>query len=136
MTRLFIEPEAEEELDEAAARYEDAVPGLGQQFLAEMRQRVGDVLEMPLSFPVFGDGSRPDRCDLLTRSDMGDGLRAHAPGTERLPASPRRSSRPTSRRRTAFASAEPMTSMMATAPRSSLLGMAALMGACLSVSER
>jgi hypothetical protein len=29
MTRLFIEPEAEEELDEAAARYEDAVPGLG-----------------------------------------------------------------------------------------------------------
>jgi hypothetical protein len=55
MTRLFIEPEAEEELDEAAARYEDAVPGLGQQFLAEMRQRVGDVLPTPLSFPVFGD---------------------------------------------------------------------------------
>jgi hypothetical protein len=55
MTRLFIEPEAEEELDDAAARYEGAVPGLGQQFLAEMRQRVGDVLEMPLSFPVFGD---------------------------------------------------------------------------------
>jgi hypothetical protein len=55
MTRLFVEPEAEEELDEAAARYEDAVPGLGQQFLAEMRQRVGDVLPTPLSFPVFGD---------------------------------------------------------------------------------
>jgi hypothetical protein len=55
MTRLFIEPEAEEELDEAAARYEDAVRGLGQQFLAEMRQRVGDVLRVPLSFPVFGD---------------------------------------------------------------------------------
>jgi hypothetical protein len=47
MTRLVIEPEAEEELDEAAVRYEDAVPGLGQQFLAEMRQRVGNVLQMP-----------------------------------------------------------------------------------------
>jgi hypothetical protein len=55
MTRLFIEPEAEEELDEAAAGYEDAVPGLGEEFLAEMRQRVGNVLEMPLSFPMFGD---------------------------------------------------------------------------------
>lgn len=55
MTRLFIEPEAEEELDETAARYENAVSGLGQQFLAEMRRRVGDVLRTPLSFPVFGD---------------------------------------------------------------------------------
>ena len=57
MTRLFIDPEAEEELDEAAARYEDAVPGLGQHFLAEMRQRVGDVVREPLSFPVFGDAN-------------------------------------------------------------------------------
>jgi hypothetical protein len=55
MTRLFIEPEAEEELDEAAARYEEAVPGLGRQFLGEMRQRVGDVLRVPLSFPVLCD---------------------------------------------------------------------------------
>jgi hypothetical protein len=55
MIRLYIEPEAEEELDEAADRYEDALPGLGQQFVAEMRQRVRDVLVAPLSFPVFGD---------------------------------------------------------------------------------
>ena len=54
MNRLNIEPEAEEELDQAAARYEKEVPGLGQRFLAEMRQRVADVLEAPLSFPVFG----------------------------------------------------------------------------------
>jgi hypothetical protein len=38
MTTLFVEPEAEEELDEAAARYEDAVPGLGQQLLAAVRR--------------------------------------------------------------------------------------------------
>jgi hypothetical protein len=55
MTGLRIEPEAEEELDGAAARYEGAVPGLGRQFLAEMRQRVGDIIEAPQSFPVFGD---------------------------------------------------------------------------------
>jgi len=55
MIRLYVEPEAEEELEEATDRYEAAVPGLGQQFVAEMRQRVHDVLETPLSFPVFGD---------------------------------------------------------------------------------
>jgi len=54
-TRLYIEPEAEEELENAAERYERAVPGLGQQFLAEMRRRVSEVVESPLSFPVFGE---------------------------------------------------------------------------------
>ena len=54
-TRLYIEPEAEEELENAAERYEHAVPGLGLQFVAEMRRRVRDVLEAPLSFQVFGD---------------------------------------------------------------------------------
>ena len=55
MIRLYIEPEAEEELDQAADRYEASVPGLGQAFVTEMRRRVSDVLEAPLSFPVFGD---------------------------------------------------------------------------------
>jgi plasmid stabilization system protein ParE len=55
MNRLYIEPEAEAELEEAAAQYEDAVPGLGMRFLAEMRQRVRDALEAPTSFPRFGD---------------------------------------------------------------------------------
>ncbi len=57
MTRLYIEPGAEEELEEATARYEDAAPGLGRQFLAEMRQRVRDVLEAPLRFPAFGENA-------------------------------------------------------------------------------
>jgi hypothetical protein len=55
MTRLLVEPEAEAELEEAATRYETGVPGLGQQFLAEMRQRVGAIQQTPLAFPVFGD---------------------------------------------------------------------------------
>ena len=61
MTRLYIEPEAEEELDQAAARYENQVPGLGLQFLTEMRQRVRDVLDAPLSCPLFG-GTGDVRC--------------------------------------------------------------------------
>jgi hypothetical protein len=55
MIRLYIEPEAEEELDQSADRYEASFPGLGQAFVTEMRRRVSDVLEAPLSFPVFGD---------------------------------------------------------------------------------
>jgi hypothetical protein len=39
MIRLYIEPEAEEELGQAADRYEGSVPGLGQQFVSEMRQQ-------------------------------------------------------------------------------------------------
>ncbi len=55
MTRLVIEPEAEEELEQAAARYEQAVEGLGAAFVTEMEHRVHDVLEAPESFPHFGD---------------------------------------------------------------------------------
>ena len=52
--RLLIEPEAEAELDEAADRYEASVPGLGLEFLTEMRQRTRDVLDAPHRFPPFG----------------------------------------------------------------------------------
>ncbi|MGH7295741.1 MAG: hypothetical protein ACRELB_12435 [Polyangiaceae bacterium] len=55
MIRLYIEPEAEAELENVADRYEAAVPGLGRQFVAEMRQRVRDVVEAPVSLPMFGD---------------------------------------------------------------------------------
>jgi hypothetical protein len=51
---LEIEPEAEEELAEAAKRYEASVPGLGIEFLAEMRQRLQDVAERPQKFQPFG----------------------------------------------------------------------------------
>ena len=49
MIRLYIEPEAEDELDQAADRYEASVPGLGQAFVTEMRRRVSDVLARELT---------------------------------------------------------------------------------------
>jgi len=52
-TRLVVEPEAEAELEEAATRYEDNVPGLGLAFLAELRARTYQVLEAPHQFPRF-----------------------------------------------------------------------------------
>jgi hypothetical protein len=55
MRGLYVEPEAEAELETAALRYENAEPGLGSAFPGEMRQRVRDALGEPLSFPVFGD---------------------------------------------------------------------------------
>ena len=39
MAELIIEPEAEAELEEAGDRYEESVPGLGLDFLLEMRER-------------------------------------------------------------------------------------------------
>jgi hypothetical protein len=39
MAELIIEPEAEAELEEAGDRYEESVPGLGLDFLLEMRGR-------------------------------------------------------------------------------------------------
>lgn len=51
---LYIEPEAEAELEQAADRYEESVPGLGLEFLTEMRERTRDVLNAPHRFPPFG----------------------------------------------------------------------------------
>jgi hypothetical protein len=51
--KLVIEPDAAEELEQAAARYEQALPGLGTDFLTEMRARIRDVQAGPLGFPVF-----------------------------------------------------------------------------------
>jgi hypothetical protein len=59
--KLYVESEAEAELEDAADRYESAVPGLGLDFLAEMRERTLDVLEAPHTFPPFG-GVEGVRC--------------------------------------------------------------------------
>lgn len=61
MAELIVEPEAEAELEEASDRYEESVPGLGLEFLLEMRARTLEVAEAPLSFPVFG-GVADARC--------------------------------------------------------------------------
>lgn len=54
MAELIVEPEAEAELEEAGDRYEESVPGLGLEFLLEMRKRTIELAEAPLSYPVFG----------------------------------------------------------------------------------
>jgi toxin ParE1/3/4 len=61
MAELIIEPEAEAELEEAADRYEESVPGLGLDFLLEMRERTLELAEAPLRHPVFG-GVADVRC--------------------------------------------------------------------------
>jgi hypothetical protein len=54
MAELIIEPEAEAELEEAGDRYEESVPGLGLDFLLEVRERTLELAEAPLSHPAFG----------------------------------------------------------------------------------
>ena len=61
MVRLYIEPEAEAELEETADRYAEMIPDLGLEFLAEMRKRTGDVLAHPERFPWF-EGVDDVRC--------------------------------------------------------------------------
>lgn len=60
--RLYIEPEAEAELEHAADRYEESVPGLGLEFLAEMRLRTPFVTKSAV---------------LLERGEPARGLRGH-----------------------------------------------------------
>jgi plasmid stabilization system protein ParE len=46
-TRLLIEPEADQELEEAALRYEEERPGLGQKFLDAVAASVERVRRFP-----------------------------------------------------------------------------------------
>jgi hypothetical protein len=57
----YIEPEAEAELEESADQYDVAVPGLGLDFILEMRERTERVFEGPSEYPVFGD-AKDVRC--------------------------------------------------------------------------
>lgn len=54
MAELIIEPEAEAELEEAGDRYGESVPGLGLEFLLEMRERTLEIADAPLRHPIFG----------------------------------------------------------------------------------
>jgi hypothetical protein len=81
MAELIIEPEAEAELEEAGDRYDESVPGLGLDFLLEMRKRTLELAEAPLSYPVFG-GVADVRCahavgrfpHLIVYMTMGDAV--------------------------------------------------------------
>jgi hypothetical protein len=60
MAELIVEPEAEAELEEAGDRYEESLPGLGLEFLLEMRERTLELAEAPLRHPVFGGVAHDD----------------------------------------------------------------------------
>lgn len=47
--RLLIEPEAEQELEDAASRYEEERSGLGGRFLAEVAATVDRIRRLPRS---------------------------------------------------------------------------------------
>lgn len=50
--RLVVRPEAEADIDEAYAWYEDRVTGLGDQFLDAVGESIGHVREAPQRFPI------------------------------------------------------------------------------------
>jgi toxin ParE1/3/4 len=58
MTQATILYEAEVELGEAVAYYEDKSAGLGLDFAAEMERSVQTICEAPQRWPVREDGTR------------------------------------------------------------------------------
>ena len=59
---LYLEPEADPELEDAALRYEQAVPELGLEFLAQMRERTDRIVDAPLMYPRFGRAKEGSLC--------------------------------------------------------------------------
>jgi len=52
VSSVLYEPEALEELEEAAAWYELARPGLGHRFVSRVDETIDRIEEAPLSFPL------------------------------------------------------------------------------------
>src|SRR5574341_869742 len=53
MPPLYVEPEAEADLDAAFTWYEQQRPGLGSEFLAEVAYTFSQVEESPKRYPVI-----------------------------------------------------------------------------------
>lgn len=53
-----LRPEAEQDLSEAAAWYEEQLPGLGHQFLDRVLQTFSAISESPLMYPVVHRNTR------------------------------------------------------------------------------
>jgi toxin ParE1/3/4 len=64
--RLVVRSEAEAELADAAAWYDDARPGLGEEFVAVVDHAVQRILAMPGAYPVWRSG-HPYRKHVLRR---------------------------------------------------------------------
>lgn len=59
MAELIVEPETEAELEGAGNRYEESVPGLGLEFLLEMRGRTLELATVPLRSGILLPSSIP-----------------------------------------------------------------------------
>ncbi|HWP36682.1 MAG TPA: type II toxin-antitoxin system RelE/ParE family toxin [Gemmatimonadales bacterium] len=58
MPPLFIEPEADSDLDAAFVWYEEQRPGLGSEFLAEVAHTLALIEEAPERYPVLRGSTR------------------------------------------------------------------------------
>ena len=56
--RILIRPEAREDLSAASSWYADQAPGLGQRFLAAIREQLLQIRTTPEAFPFFHQGTR------------------------------------------------------------------------------
>lgn len=56
--KLFVRPEAEAELEEAFAWYEQQVAGLGNRFLLSIGETINSIQQNPLQYPVVYKGIR------------------------------------------------------------------------------
>jgi plasmid stabilization system protein ParE len=64
--RLIVSPEAEEDLAAAAGWYERQRNGLGAQFVSVVDEAFGEILEAPLTSPLWR-GDRAYRMKMLRR---------------------------------------------------------------------
>ena len=56
--RILIRPEAREDLSAASIWYADQAPGLGNRFLAAIREQLLQISATPDAFPLFHQGTR------------------------------------------------------------------------------
>ena len=56
--RVYIRPEAETDVEEAAIWYEEQRPGLGDEFLDELRSIFNTMSETPAIYPVVHRNTR------------------------------------------------------------------------------
>ena len=58
MLEIRLRPEAEQDLADAAAWYEEQQPGLGHEFLDEVEAMLSSIAETPLMFPSVHRNTR------------------------------------------------------------------------------
>ena len=56
--RILIRPDAREDLRAASTWYADQAPGLGNRFLAAIREQLLQITATPDAFPLFHQGTR------------------------------------------------------------------------------